>query len=63
MSKEECVEKLNETGFKTCLEDGVVMITIQSESERARAGRAVKELGLRGSWGTRGINDWRGANE
>lgn len=55
MSKEECISKLIEQGFNACLDNGAVMITVASEAERNRAEKAIKELGLRGSWGTRGV--------
>ena len=58
MNKTEVITELKQQGFTACLENGVVMIEVKSEAERARAGKAVKELGLKGSWGTRGaIND------
>ena len=55
MNKKECIKALTEKKFTACLEDGVVMIEVKSEAERSRANKAVKELGLRGSWGTRGV--------
>lgn len=55
MSKEECISKLIEQGFNACLDNGVVMVTVASEVERNRAEKAIKELGLRGSWGSREV--------
>lgn len=54
MDKDEALKKIIELGFAASMEDGTVMITVKSEAERNRARKAVNELGLRGSWGTRG---------
>ena len=55
MSKEETTEKLKEMGFSANLESGVVMVTVKLDAERNRVSKAIKELGLRGSWGTKGV--------
>ena len=57
MSKEETTEKLKEMGFNASLENGVVMVTVKLDAERNGVSKAIKELGLRGSWGTRGVID------
>lgn len=54
MDKTQAITELKQQGFAASLKNGVVMIEIESEAERTRAVRAVKELNLRGSWGTRG---------
>lgn len=51
------MNKLNEYNFTAYLENGVVMIEVKNNAERSRAIRAIKELGLKGSWGTRGAED------
>ena len=55
MSKEEAVKQLNDKEFSTRLENGVVVIEVRSESERARAKRAIREIGYDASWGVRGV--------
>lgn len=54
MDKTQAITELKQQGFAASLENGVVMVEIESEAERIRANRAVKELNLCGSWGTRG---------
>lgn len=54
MDKYQAITELKQQGFTATLENGVVMIEVESEAERAKANRAVKELNLCGSWGTRG---------
>ena len=51
MSKEDTVEKLKAQGFSANLESGVVMVTVRSQREWDGAKRAVKDIGLNGSWG------------
>ena len=55
MNKSDAQKALTEKGYKANIEDGVLMIEVASEVERSRANKAVRELGLRGSWGTRGV--------
>lgn len=57
MDKAETIEQLKQQGYAATLDNGVVMINVLTEAERVRATKAVKALGLRGSWGTRGRNE------
>ena len=53
MSKEECVTKLSNLGYKVDLESGVVMITIADEKLLKTVKNTLTEIGYSASWGVR----------
>lgn len=53
MEKNEIAAKLTEMGYKTILENGVVMCTLESEKAARGLKKALKELSYNGSWGYR----------
>ncbi len=58
MDKAQAIINLKDQGFKAILDNGIVMIEVANETERSRANKAVKDLDLCGSWGTRGVRDY-----
>ena len=53
MSKEECVTKLSNLGYKVDLESGVVMITIENGKLLKTVKNTLTEIGYNASWGVR----------
>lgn len=51
--KHEAASKLSEMGFAAMIESCVVMITVNSISERKAAEKAIKDIGYVCSWGVR----------
>lgn len=62
MTKQDCVNRMISMGYRAALESGVVMIEVESEAERSRVKKAVKDIGYTESWGTRGKRDERNGN-
>lgn len=53
MDKDQIAAKLAEMGYKSVLENGVVMCTLESEKTTRELKKVLKELSYNGSWGYR----------